>query len=208
MAWGDLVAGELHVADDTTLLAMIELALLPEMQPGVAYIFLFAADDRDWYAGAVTVPTLEFVHGPWGSEETGPDDIYEATGSYTSGVRGSITIEIPRGKLGDVSVLSQPRGLVADIKADALPVVPGGIVILDRAEGEGEIRFARNESAASTAPAAEPTEEDVAPAAAADPGSPAPPSKASVPATGAASASLGAVVGAIVGACRASRRTR
>lgn len=203
-AWADIVGASLALADDETLVATITLTALPEFQPGVAYVFIFSAGDREWYLAAFTAPTLMYAYGPWTSDEEGPGDFHEATGSYTTGPGGTITVEMPVSALGGAPVASAPRALSADIKTGILPVGEGPMLIpIDAAEGAGELVLP------STAPAsAEPASVESA-GAVAKPSAEAPSSERAepdeapmrVPAMGALAA-----IGAMVGAFVATRR--
>ncbi|HVM44859.1 MAG TPA: hypothetical protein VM582_02895 [Candidatus Thermoplasmatota archaeon] len=147
-AWADIVAGRLERPDEETLVATLELALLPEMQPGVAYLFLFSADGREWFAGAATTPSLAYFYGRWESDESGLEDLMETTGAYSRGPGGAIRVDVPLSALGAARTLSHPRALVADIKLDVIPLLPvPGVVFYDRAAGEGEMRVARGADA-------------------------------------------------------------
>lgn len=202
-AWADIVGASLTLADDETLVATVSLTALPEFQPGVAYVFVFSAGDREWYLAAFTAPTLMYAHGPWTSDEAGPGDFHEATGSYTTGPGATVTIEMPVSALDGAPVASAPRALSADIKTGILPVGDSPMLIpIDVAEGAGELAL----PAAAPAPSAEPVS---AAGAGAEPNAEAPPSASAapeeapmrVPAMGALAA-----IGAMVGAFVATRR--
>lgn len=162
-AWADLVAGDVVLADDT-LVATLHLTLLPEMQPGVAYAFMFHDGKHDWYMAAVTVPTLTFYYGGWAD---GPESAIETRGSYTAGPDGTVTIEMPLAALGNATALTGPRGGAYDIKPDATPI--GGMLVLDEAAGEGELPLPAPEAPAEAEPTPAAVEEAAAPAAEEEP---------------------------------------
>lgn len=140
--WADVVAGELVIADEGTFRASITLTLLPEMQPGIAYGFLFSDGERDWYAAAVTIPTLTYFFGLWG--DGAPAGSRETVGTVTLGPQGVVTIDVPLRALGNATVLSHPRGGTMDIKSGAFPLpLPIPYVWLDEAEGAGELVLPR-----------------------------------------------------------------
>lgn len=205
-AWADLVGGQVKIVDEKTLELTIELAALPEIQPGMAYLFTFSDGTRDWFAGAITAPTLQYLVGTWKSEEEGPGETSDTTGTYATGVPGSITMKFPIALLGNATSIMGPGALTGDIKTGAVPFGPFPQVVgLDRAQGAGELALPTHERPSPGA-GQEPVTTGSAPdsrAAATDAAS-APASSspsARVPAVGAL-ATLGAVVGALL----ASRR--
>lgn len=142
-AYGDLAGGALEI-DGDTVRATIDVHVLPELLPGVAYLFLWSDGETDWYAAAVTAPTLAFYYGGWTGIDEGPSSMLEASGTYEPGAPGRVTIELPLSGLEGTTVLSAPRGIAAEIKGGA-PVVGAvlpAFVDVDMGEGEGELRLA------------------------------------------------------------------
>lgn len=140
-AWADLIGGEVALGDDGTLRATIRVAFLPEPHPGIGYGVLFSDGTRDWYMALVTAPDVIYYFGHW---VDGPDSSSEATGSYTIGPDGSVTIEMPVAALGNATELSQLRGLVADVKPLLLDEGMG-VIAVDEAEGTGTLALPRDE---------------------------------------------------------------
>lgn len=177
-AVADLVRGTLALEGDV-LRATIELASLPDMTAGMAYVFLFSNDTTELFAAAVTAPSLEYGYGTWSAAEGGPGDTHDAKGSFATGAPGSIVIDVPLLGLEGSTVLRAPRAFSADIKG-GLPVVSlavSEITIVDEATGQGELALPQPTSeapapdsaalGASPAPAAAPEKEQSAAEAAA-----------------------------------------
>lgn len=174
-AWGDITAGWMELANDTTLRLNVQMALLPEVQQGVGYMFLFSDGTRDWFAALVTPGTLRYLVGPWVDDEEGPWGGDDTTGAYTTGAGGVVSIDLPISKLSrNVTTLSHPRAYSVDIKPDAIP--NGFLLFTDSAEGDATltIRDAPDPAAspaanATSVRAGEGVNDDLAPAAVATP---------------------------------------
>lgn len=164
-AWADLVEGRAEVVDASTLRATIVVHVLPEMQPAMAYAFLFTAGTRDWYAVATMDPAMAYYYGPWGDGE--PEESSDTVGSYTTGPDSIITIDVPISALGNVTSISHPRGLAVDFKSVFLPV-SAGVLVLDEAEGTGTLALPARDGEAEVTTTASGATEDAAPAAVAD----------------------------------------
>lgn len=138
-AYADIVAGRLELVEGDTLRATIELAALPEVQPGIAYVFVFGAGSEDHYAALASAPEAMFVHGRWEGE--GPGTMLDAEGSYSTGPGATITVDMPLSALPDATVLTAPHAYTVDIKGGVLPVgeLPIAFLVLDEAAGEGEL---------------------------------------------------------------------
>lgn len=207
-AWADIVAGSLALSEDgTTILATLTLSALPEMQPGVAYLVVFSDDaGREWFVGAATAPTLNYLYGSWISDDEGPGDSSDTGGSYVAGPGGSITAEFPVSYLRNATKIMAPRGLTGDIKTGAspapLPLPP--VVYFDDAQGQGELALPPRETRASPGsaqPGVAPTEAAAGSEASAAPPPASPTPSTSVPAPG-GFATLAAIAGALLVARR------
>ena len=163
-AWGDLVTGRAEVVDDM-LVGTVQVSMLPEMQPGVAYVFVFSDGTYDRYVAGAMLPDLQYVHGRW--SDRGPLSMETAAyGSYAIGPGGSVSAGMPLALLGNVTTIERPRGLVWDVKPGLLPagVEP---ILLDEAEGEGTLALPGRSEESAPAQAATQAEGAV-PAAAAE----------------------------------------
>lgn len=143
-AYGDLRAGSLTV-DGGVVRASMQLEMLPQTMPGMAYMFVFSAGAQQWFAGVAFDPQLAYYYGTWISEEAGPGEILGAAGTYAPGPGGSIVVEFPLERLGQADVLSAPIGYVVDFSVGLLGLPPPApaVVMIDKAVGEGELRIAR-----------------------------------------------------------------
>lgn len=136
-AYADIVSARLQLVDET-LVAAIDLALLPEVQPGIAYVFVFSAGPRAYYVALASAPEAFFTYGTW--EDQGPGTMLDGKGSYTTGPGATITMEMPLSAVGNATVLTSPLAYTVDIKGSVLPVgLPIAFLVLDDAAGEGEI---------------------------------------------------------------------
>ena len=194
-AFADLARGTLTLEGDV-LRATIELAALPEMTVGMAYIFVFSNGTDEHYAAAVTAPDLVYLYGEWISDEEGPDGTHETNGSYAIGAPGRITIDVPLRALDGSTVLTAPRALAGELKG-GLPVVSlaaPDIVVVDEASGEGELWLPQEARPAEDPEEAAEATPDSTPAASGTDGSEA---AAPVPGFG-ASIALAAAAGALL----------
>lgn len=209
-AIADLVSGTIAVAEDR-LEVTIELASLPEMTPGMAYIMIFSNGTADWWAGVFTTPSPTFAYGVWDDATTSPVSADDTHGSYVAGTPGSVLADFAYSALG-TDVVTRPRGMALDIKGGAPTIVApfaAPFVVVDEAEGAGELVLPAGENATvegSSAPpgspaVASPTAASTsAPSRAAGSATPADP----VPGFG-ASIALAALAGALLGARQRSR---
>lgn len=172
--YADLVGGSLAI-EGSTVRATLELAALPEMQPGVAYVFTFSNGTQEFWAGIATAPEIGYYYGEWISTDDGPDSAHETTGTYSMGAPGVISIEFPLAFLDGSTRLSSPGGATADIKGGAPPVgVLPQFIVFDTAQGEGDLELPPQDDPPSAAATNATPAEEVAPASGPSSGAPAP----------------------------------
>lgn len=166
-AWGDIEQAWFEQVDAATLRLHLQVALLPEVQPGSAYVVVFTANGTSYFAGVAAAPEAQFEAGGW-SDGEGPLDSSETSGSYEVGPHGHMAFDFPLARIrGNASELTGLGARVYDIRPNLAGLPPE---LMDAADSDATFTLARAEPAArpegAAAPAPAPVaDEDAAPAA-------------------------------------------
>lgn len=138
-AWGDVTRARAAVEGDALVLDL-ELTVLPEAQPGMAYVVLFRAGGREWYGALASAPTPAYYHGDWTGRGPGAQD--PAEGAYDAGAPGRVTVRFPLASLPEnASRVDRLGAMTVDIRPQLAGASP---LVHDEAWGDVDLALPGN----------------------------------------------------------------
>lgn len=151
-AWADIDAAWVEQPAPDLVRFTLRIMLLPEAIFGTAYGFVFDAEGKTFVAGLAAIPDAQFVLGTWDRETQKVSIIESLEGSYTTGMGGLVTVDVPLRMLPEnTTTLAALGAMTLDIKPEFMDA---GVVMLDKAEGNRDFALltAEEPEANETAP--------------------------------------------------------
>lgn len=139
MLWADLHKGWFEQLDGDTLRVNIMVNHVPEPHPGIVYAVVFDAMGKTYAAALVMIDAIYYEMSDFDRDRMETSNSKSIRGSYTTGMDGVISLDIPLSRLPEgTDTLTNLWMVAVDIKAGP---ADGPFIILDESKGQRDFAF-------------------------------------------------------------------